>query len=383
MRQRKTIGGLLAGLLALTATAPALAEPEGPRLLAPTGPHPVGTTSLHLADTSRADPWVPSAGARELMVSLWYPAKSPNGRRARYMTPTESRLLLEDGGITGVPLDVLSRTRTNAFRDAEQAGRGLPLVVLSPGFTKPRATLSSLAEDLASNGYVVAAVDHTYENVATTFPDGRVATCAACERDRSPEFWEELLRGRAADISFVLDELTGARPKWPGAWRVDPSRIAMAGHSVGGASAIPTMLTDSRVRAGVDIDGTTDLPVPDSGLSRPFLFLGRESTYTPGTPGPVATWERDWARLTGWKRWFVVTGAVHSSFTDVAPLAEQLGVDVGADLAGARGTEITRRYVRAFLDLHVRGKAQPLLDGPSAGYPEVGFCAPEARTCLR
>ncbi|GGP86058.1 alpha/beta hydrolase family protein [Saccharothrix coeruleofusca] len=383
MRQRRTTGGLLACLLALTATAPATAAPDAPRLLPPTGPHPVGTTSLHLVDTSRADPWVPEAGARELMVSLWYPAKSPSGKRARYMTPTESRLLLEDGGITTVPPEVLSGTRANAFRDAEPAGRGLPLVVLSPGFTKPRATLSGLAEDLASDGYVVAAIDHTYENVATTFPDGRVTTCAACERDRSPEFWRGLVQGRAADVSFVLDELTGARPKWRGAGRIDPSRIAMAGHSIGGASAIPAMLADARVRAGIDVDGTTEDLIPDSGLSRPFLFLGRQSTYTPGTPGPVADWERDWARMTGWKRWFVVEGAAHASFTDVGPLAEQLGVASGADLAGPRGTEITRRYVRAFFDLHLRGRAQPLLDGPSAHYPEVGFCVPETGTCAR
>ncbi|WP_246113387.1 alpha/beta hydrolase family protein [Streptomyces montanus] len=190
------------------------------------------------------------------------------------MTPTESELLLEDGGITGVPLDVLSTTRTNAVGDAEPVGRrhGLPLVVLSPGFTKPRATLSALAEDLASRGYVVAGIDHTYENVATTFPDGRVATCAACEVDHDQAFWTELVTGRAADVSFVLNELTERHPKWKGARLIDPHRIAMAGHSVGGASTITAMLADSRIRAGIDIDGTTQVPIPDSGLSRPLAL---------------------------------------------------------------------------------------------------------------
>jgi hypothetical protein len=51
-----------------------------PYLPGPTGPHPVGTTSVYLKDTSRPpDPWVPEVNARELMVSLWYPATSPNG----------------------------------------------------------------------------------------------------------------------------------------------------------------------------------------------------------------------------------------------------------------------------------------------------------------
>ncbi|MFC8590400.1 alpha/beta hydrolase family protein [Streptomyces atroolivaceus] len=358
---------------------------SAPYLPGPTGPHAVGTTSLHLTDDSRPDPWASGVDARELMVSLWYPTASPNGRRAQYMTATESELLLGEGGITGVPLDVLSTTRTNAFAGARPAGhaRGLPLVVLSPGFTKPRATLTTLAEDLASHGYVVAAIDHTYESVATTFPDGRVATCTACEVPHDEAFWNRLVTGRAADVSFVLDELTGAHATWGGAGLIDPSRIAMAGHSVGGASAVTSMVADSRVRAGIDIDGATQIPLPEGGSSRPFLFLGRQAQYSPGSGGgAVATWERDWQRLTGWKRWLVVEGAEHASFTDVGLLAEQLGIDIGAGLPATRAAEIVRRYTRAFLDLHLGHRPQPLLDKPSMRYPQVHFCIPRTNTCV-
>src|SRR5690606_18064979 len=52
-----------------------------------------------------------------------------------------------------------------------------PLVVLSPGFTQPVSTLTSLAEDLASRGYVVAGIDHPYESHATPLADGRIAEC--------------------------------------------------------------------------------------------------------------------------------------------------------------------------------------------------------------
>ena len=65
------------------------------------------------------------------------------------------------------------------------------------------------------------------------------------------------MAGRAADVCFVLGELTGAHPPWPGAGLIDPSRIAMAGHSAGGAAAIAAMLADSRIRAGIDMDGAT------------------------------------------------------------------------------------------------------------------------------
>ena len=394
------MGGM--GTSADTGDAPCGQGPT-PYLPEPTGSCPVGTTSMCLTDVSRPDPWAAGVNARELMVSLWYPATPEDGRRAPYMTPAESGLQLPSRGITGVPPNVLSTVRTNAISDATPAGRqrALPLVVLSPGFTSSRSTLTALAEDLASHGYVVAGIDHTYESYATAFPDGRVATCLAREtRRRETGFGEKSVAGRAADVSFVLDELTGAHPPWPGAGLIDASRMAMAGQSIGGAAAIAAMLADSRVRAGIDMDGATHARIPDHGLSRPFLFLGKQSSYTPGSGaatlatrsreaklrlkksgGATAmTWERDWRFLTGWKRWLLVAGAIHASFTDLVLLADQVGIDTGTALPGARSLDITRAYVRAFFDQHLGGTPQPLLDQPSARYPEATFCSPETKT---
>jgi predicted dienelactone hydrolase len=230
-------------------------------------------------------------------------------------------------------------------------------VVLSPGFTWPRTSLTALAEELASWGYVVAGIDHTYENFATTFPDGRVTTCAACQLDVE-DFGRLAVESRARDVSFVLDELRGNR-------LIDPRRIAMVGMSLGGAGVGETMLTDPRVRAGINMDGTNFKPFPETGLSKPFMFLGE--------PGDEPSWVRDWERLAGWKRWLSVNGSVHTSFTDYDMLAQQIGVDLGSRLSGTRSVEITRRYVRAFVDLHLRGIPQPLLERPSTSYPEIRF----------
>jgi dienelactone hydrolase len=358
------------------------------RLPEPTGSFPVGSTALWLTDTSRPDPWAAGVSARELMVTLWYPAAAADGPRAPYMTPAESELLLAGGGITGVPPDLLSTVRVNSVSGAAAAGRqgSLPLVVLSPGFTNPRSALTGLAEDLASHGYVVAGIDHTYESYATSFPDGRVATGLAREAPRRNRA-EKVVAGRAADVSFVLGELTGAHPAWPGAGLIDPSRIGMAGHSIGGAATIAAMLADARILAGIDMDGSTVALIPERGLSRPFMFLGKQENYAPGSgiiasrdgkhvKGSVLTWERDWRLLTGWKRWLVVAGAKHASFTDLGLLADQAGIDIGADLRGERGLEVTRGYVRAFFDEHLRGTPQARLDRASPQFPEVMFCSP-------
>ncbi|MFI7705562.1 alpha/beta hydrolase family protein [Nonomuraea sp. NPDC049480] len=338
-------------------------------LPAPTGAHPVGTTVLYLTDASRPDPWNLDAKARELKVTMWYPTKQRDGQRAAYMAPKESELLLKGTKIAIAPYDTLSKTRTNSIKDAEPTERKLPLVVLSPGFTKPMSTLTSLAEDLASRGYVVAGIDHTYESYATTLPGGRVAECLACDSNSDPGFGAGLVQVRAADVSFVLDQLPA---KWKGSRRFDRSRIAMVGQSIGGSSAMATMLKDLRVRAGIDMDGTAYARIPKSGFSRPFMFLG-SAQHVSG--GPAPTWDRDWKLLTGWKRWIVLTGTEHQSFTDTPLLADALGIKPTAGvLPAARAAELTRTYVAAFLDQHLKSQRQPLLDKPSSRYPEAKFC---------
>lgn len=362
----RTVAVLTALALALPA-APATADPAL-RLPASTGTHPVGMTSLYLKDTSRSDPWVPEVPYRELMVSLFYPTTRSHGTKTRYVTPAESAALLEDGGLTDLPPDLLTTIRTNSVRNTRIAGRDLPLVVLSPGYTKPRATLTALAEDLASRGYVVAVVGHTYENVGQSFPDGRFLGCASCEVDHLPGFWEKLAQGRARDVSFVLDELLDRYRQ------IDGDRIAMGGHSAGGGSTTTAMVADDRIKAGFDIDGRAYIPLSEN-LDRPFLYLIK---YPPGAPFPSCSEpfvQDDWQYLTGWKRWLTLTGAQHASFTDIGLLADQLGVDLGATVDATRVQAITRAYVGAFLDQNLRGKERPLLATPSPEYPEITFCA--------
>ena len=365
-------GFSMSALIASAAfAAPAATASAGPpaaqlALPAPTGPHAVGSATLDLIDPHRADPWNPAA-RRELMVSVWYPARRVAGPPAQYMTAEESRLFLE--GIDGVPAAALSTVRTHSHANAPRlpGARRFPLVVLSPGFGNPRATLTGMAEDLASHGYFVAVIDHTYESSGVSFPDGRAAECLARGQDIDGA---AVTAGRAADVSFVLDRLLARTPAWSGGRSIDPHRIAMVGHSIGGASALSTMLTDPRVDAGVNLDGTF-FPALSTPFRRPFLMIGSED-HGPGTD---PSWTDTWQQLRGWKLWVGVTGTTHSSFTDLAPLADQVGQPIQT-LPGERASEITRAYVTAFLDLHLRGHAQPLLDGPSSRYPEVHFLAP-------
>ncbi|MCZ4558552.1 alpha/beta hydrolase [Rhodococcus maanshanensis] len=352
------------------------------QLPSPTGAFAVGRNTLHLVDESRPDPWVTS-DRRELMVSMYYPAHPGAGARARYATTEEIRLLLEGQELAGlVPAEVLSATGTHSVVDAVPVEGSYPMVVLSPGFTASRYTLTALAEELAARGYVVAAVDHANESFGTEFPGGRMSTCLACGRTEDEGTLGVVTATRAADVSFLLDRLTAPDSAWPHSRLIDRERIGMAGHSIGGGSTAETMASDDRVRAGVNMDGSFHISMqPDGVKDRPFLMMGTDDeVHRPG--GRDVSWDAAWSRLVGWKRWLTVAGAGHASFTDIPALAERLGMPVGAAspigaaLPGGRSVDLTRVYVGAFFDQHLRGVPQPILDGPSPAYPEVRFNNP-------
>ncbi|MFC4629970.1 alpha/beta hydrolase family protein [Promicromonospora alba] len=356
--------------VASSAVATATSSDETPALSlpAPTGQYPVGMTPVHLVDEDRADPWRPER-RRELMVSVWYPAV-PYGEPTPYTTDAVSAAIVATANLP-VPSDILTTVETHSYDRAPALPGRRSLVVLSPGAGLSRESLTSLAEDLASRGYVVAGVDHTYEARAIEFPDGRVAPCLLCERENSAEVGAWVTRGRALDIDFVLDELTNGR-LWRHGPTVDARHIAVVGHSIGGASAAAAIVDDRRVDAGVNMDGTFQVDFPESGMDRPFLMLGSAS-HEPGASDGT-DWPDNRARLGATGLWLQVPTANHGSFTDQLMFLDQLGVPVpGGFVGGARGVEITNAYVGAFLDRHLRGRAAPLLDGPVAEYPEVEF----------
>jgi hypothetical protein len=71
-----------------------------------------------------------------------------------------------------------------------------------------------------------------------------------------------------------------------------------------------------------------------------------------------------------WKRWIRVEQTTHSSVTDLAPFADDLGIPL-QEMEGARAVELTRAYVTAFLDRQLQGEPTDLFEGPSEAWPEA------------
>src|SRR6266850_1856641 len=134
----------------------------------PTGPSDVGTRVVDLTDSTRDDPFLADGSKRELPVRFWYPATlHQDCIPADYASPSVWSYFSQ---LVGVPLP---KVRTNSCQDAPITSGAHPIVVFTPGYTGTFTDSTSLFEDLASRGYVVASVNHTNEATAVEFSDGR------------------------------------------------------------------------------------------------------------------------------------------------------------------------------------------------------------------
>ncbi|MFJ3310611.1 alpha/beta hydrolase family protein [Streptomyces sp. NPDC086549] len=387
MTRRRILGAALAvgvavpvGLAHPASAAPTTPGPVQLTLPVPTGPYPVGTVSLHLVDGSRPDPVAGPGHHRELMASVWYPARRVERYAlARWTSPAVTRALLATAG--GFPADVAVAPLTAGHEGAPvlRTGGRLPVVVFSHAAHDHRSDTTIVVQELASHGYVVVTVDHTYD-AFSEFPDGRLTVPLGRPALTPPDF--------ATDIRFVLDCIEGLaagrnpdaeqRPlpaDLPGA--LDLHRIGMFGWSKGATATAFVMSEDRRVRAGLSFDGPMQ-PVIATDLDRPFMMMTAE--FTRAAQPSVAEF---WSHLRGWRLNIQAEGAVHSSYADVQFLIPQLAQAVGmsdADLQEwigtldpARAVRIQQAYPLAFFDLHLRHRPGHLLDGPSSAFPEVKF----------
>lgn len=365
-----------AGALTVALAVPAAAAPVPLTLPKPSGPFPVGTTELHLVDETRTDPWAPGR-SRELMISLWYPALPSFQAPVRHLRPGVAAFYDQtSAGSVGLDPGVadFAGTRTHARAATPLPGRR-PVILYSPGRGQSRSFGTTLVEDLASRGYVVVTIDHTFAG-PVEFPD-RV------ELPVSRADTALMMRERVRDTGFVLDRLGSTAL----AGVMDLSRVGMAGHSMGGFTAAEAMLTDPRIDAGANLDGSLD---PRSGRAsargadRPFLLMGGGTSGADDLPHDhvhAPDWASFWANSTGWKRDVHLPAAEHASFTDAQVLLPQISRShpLPADrVAAAIGTVDPRRslaaqreYLAAFFGLHLRGQHTTLFDGDSPAHPDA------------
>ena len=221
---------------ALAHDAPSRPRVDAPEL-ARLGPFDVGVRTIELRHEAQADVLALDSTAgtvpkrdRRLTVDIWYPADVAAGAEP----------VIYAGSLTAEPPAPPTRfTRPGiAVRDAEQSPGRFPLVIVSHGYDNESVLLGWLTENLASKGYVVAAIRHADPPIT--------------ERAKFPG---PLLR-RPLDVAFVAATLQSTLAG------IDAAQTALIGYSMGGYGVLTA--------AGGELDPESPAVqlVPDGLLKR-------------------------------------------------------------------------------------------------------------------
>ncbi|MEO8449157.1 MAG: hypothetical protein ABI647_05165 [Gemmatimonadota bacterium] len=368
----------------------------------PTGPYLIGSVTYDWVDSTRLEGHTPDPNDyREILVQAWYPVDSgATGGRVPYH-PDPDYFASQTVGATPVPAFILSglaQARTHGLQDVPISKKEatFPVLLFSHGFGGTRVQNTFEVEELASRGYVVFAVEHTYMSSGTVFADGRRAPMASNLAAFSDNGRMDSLAGVwSADARFALDRIArlgAGHPSERFGGRLDLARLGYVGMSFGGPSAIETMANDPRVKAAINMDG---FPFGNAwkrgGLPGPLMVfrsdppdfdkLDEKQLEKVGTNRAQMRQifadfnTRDDSLLARGGYQVGIHGSAHLNYTDTPLLAPLLApmIGLGGSADPRRVHRIVNAYTLAFLDRYLRGLPSPLLDAASPDYPEVAF----------
>ena len=385
MTLRLAQGGAVILLAVSTALPVLLPVPAIPK---PGGPLKVGTTIFELTDDSRKELYSGKDEARSFMVQMWYPANPlPENKKAPWMSrsdiygPAISKFLK----LPSFFLDHLALAKTPAYIDAPIAvtSKPYPVILFSHGWDGFNAQNSGQMIQLASRGFVVAAINHTYGAVATIFPDGRIAyNNPNALPDGVPDADYEIAARKlvnqwAGDLAFTLDQLSIRNNDKSNSYysKLDFDRIGVYGHSTGGGAAIQFCGTDPRCKALLGMDPfmrPVSAEVLADGVSQPSFFMFSQNWADLVDSKNNQLFNQFHPKVTDSKGAISINGTKHYDFSDLpllSPIAPQLGLK--GPLNGKRVTEIVDAYLIDFFEMTLNGKPSILFNDGFKDFPEV------------
>ncbi|MEM9773627.1 MAG: hypothetical protein AAF902_03545 [Chloroflexota bacterium] len=372
-------------LLTLIFTLPPILFPVN-RLPTPTGEYTVGTLSEAWVDTSRTELYgTDDRAPREFVTQTWYPAAEISSEETVDYLPQSritGRTLATRLGLPAFILDHLTLLNTYSFDQATPEAGPFPVLIFSHGYNSFRGQSTTLMEDLASHGYVVVSMEHTYGSALTVFPDGRIIFH---NEDTLEGSGEELRRTGLTlgnqwteDILYVLEQIEERSndSNHPFA-AADLDSLGVFGHSTGGGVTFDVCAREPRCKAAVGLDawfGPTPDAVIETGSRLPSFFLMSE--FWPKTDNTNNI--RAFINNSDSAAWATVKQTGHYDFADIpflSPLTTRIGLSGGID--PYRGQEINRAFVRGFFDQHLKGIPADYLTRSNPQFPEITFGVPD------
>ncbi len=348
-----TILVLFLSFVAFSCNGPCSAEPF---------PVPSGSYTVAVAYRSYVRPAsLRTAADRPLGISIWYPiAGESNSPPASYCNDANLIKALRQEQYLNLSDSILhdwKKLKTAAIPASMEylPLTNIPTLLFSPGLGMTRINYTTIAIEIASHGYLVAAIDHPGSGI-TVLPDGKAM--GVIPNSGGPDGKvEELCR----DASFIVKELlTDDLFKNS----IAPNALAMAGHSLGGAAALNVAAYDHGFKAAINLDGYLFGKAMHEGIAIPFLGILQRPQFPEGNTIPDSLkmersglW-REIARKSKPGSTVVrIDGMMHFDFTDLPfIIPDSLRVKNGGTLPADRGHQLVSGLMLAFLEQYLKNK---------------------------
>jgi dienelactone hydrolase len=359
-----------------------------PKIPVPGGPLQIGTIIYEFIDTTRKELYSGKDEPRRFIIQIWYPANiNAADERAPWMADAEiyAPAVATYVNLPSYFLDHLALVQIPAYKDAQVAKTdgGYPVILFSHGWNGFNAQNTGQALDLASRGYVVIAIQHTYGAVITIFPDGVVApnNPKTLPEDADDPNYEivarKLVDQWAGDISFVLDQFQSLNEDRGSIFfqKLDMERIGVYGHSTGGGATIQFCGTDSRCKAVLGMDPfmrPVSAEVIENGISQPSFFMFSQAWADDIDSRNNELFNQFYPNVSDSKGAISIDGTKHYDFSDLpllSPIAPQLGLK--GPLNGKRVTKIVNAYLIDFFEMTLNNKPSTLFSGSFDDFSEV------------
>jgi dienelactone hydrolase len=372
-------------------------------LPSPTGKHDVGRMSIQLKDENRLEIYsAEKKDKREVVIWIWYPAERlPGSKRAIYLPGKWDQADFVYGAKLGA-----TWLECHSFENAPLAPSQstYPVVIFSQaGFSV--LSYSAIIEELASHGYIIVGINHTYDAPVTILSNGRVISVSpkfmegvnsqAGPIEKSFRFRAQVADYKAEDIKFVVDQLEQInRGSSVLAGRLDLTRLGVFGHSLGGNAALEFCRKDERCKVAANLDGANWNEVGKVGLRKPAMIIAAEhpefllpcDEMVRAKVFPSTEWcEEERLLLSqGWQiildqatpgYGLTIIGAKHINFVDIQfthlPPDSPFRITIGSGKP-ERIWRITCDYLLAMFDTFLKGDfPSRLLNASEKPHPDV------------
>jgi predicted dienelactone hydrolase len=337
------------------------------------GKYIVGSTTHHWIDAQRQEWFTDEPNdLRQIMVQFWYPGKKhKTSTRTPYLDKINLRAetMAKAGKFPKQLIKHLELTKTNSYLDlqADPIAAPLPVVIISHGITGMRHIHTALAEKLSNNGYLVVAVDHSYDANLSIFPDGSTANYRSdiTGLPDSVTIRRNQINTRESDISFIISQLqkiqTGTINHQLNGF-LDLDRIAVAGHSYGGGTSVLASYQNSQIKAALLLDGWMN-PLPqkviENGIDQPLIYIGRPKWSDSDYPTNTDLVAKLMKNSKGKNYYLNINGTLHLNYCDAplfSPLAKYV-LDVG-EMDGQKSVNLINEISLQFFDQHLRADSK-------------------------